>query len=292
MTTPVISVVIPTFNRPVQLRSCLESLAAQSIEKSRFEVLVVDDGGDPPAQPVAAGLRIEVLRQANQGPAAARNLAARQARSPLLVFTDDDCRPHAGWLASLLAAFEQYPGALLGGATLCGLPENPCAGVSQLIQDFAYRWYNANPADAAFFASSNLAVPAQAFRDLGGFHPAFRTAEDRDLCDRWRSAGRPLRFVPEARVIHAHPLTLGSFARQHFDYGRGARRYQLAHRTRSGRSSIHPAFYLSVLSALPKALRTQCRPVAAGLLLALWQAANAAGFFFETLRPEGPHAAK
>ncbi len=286
MSGPAITAVIPTFNRPVQLQACLNSLAAQSLDRSRFEVIVVDDGGQPPARPVPNGLRLEVLRQPNRGPAAARNLAAGHARSPILAFTDDDCRPGAAWLQSLLDAAERRPGALLGGATRNGLPDNPYAIASQLIQDIAYRWYNSGPEGAGFFASNNLALPREAFLDLGGFHPGFRTAEDRDLCDRWRAAGHPLHHVPEAEVVHAHPLTLRSFARQHFDYGRGARRYQLAHRARTGRSSIDPRFYWSILVGLPGTLASKRRPLAVAASLAVWQAANTAGFVAEMLRPE------
>jgi glycosyltransferase involved in cell wall biosynthesis len=42
--SPAISVVIPTFNRATMLGATLESLAAQSIPKHRYEVPVVDDG--------------------------------------------------------------------------------------------------------------------------------------------------------------------------------------------------------------------------------------------------------
>lgn len=292
MSEPEISVIIPTFNRGEELQCCLAALAAQTLGRERFEVLVVDDGSQPPAQPAPNGLRLEILRQSNRGPAAARNLGSSRARAEILAFTDDDCRPRAGWLEALVEAAGRHPGALLGGATRNGLDDNPYAEASQLIQDQVYRWYNCGADGARFFASNNLAAPRRAFLDLGGFHPEFRTAEDRDLCDRWRAAGGRLLYVPEAEVIHARRLTLGSFVRQHFAYGRGARRYQLAHRERTGRSSIDPGFYRFLLAALPRTLEGQRRPVAVAALLAVWQAANLAGFVAEALRRGGPHAAR
>ncbi len=290
MSGPDISVIVPTFNRGDDLQCCLDHLASQSLDKTRFEVLVVDDGSHPPAQPAAKGLRLEVLRQENRGPAAARNHGAAHARGEILAFTDDDCRPQAGWLAALLEAAERHAGALLGGATRNGLQDNPFSEASQLIQDQVYRWYNSSADEAAFFASNNLAAPRRAFLELGGFNPAFRTAEDRDLCDRWRASGRRLRYVAEAEVIHARRLTLGSFVRQHFAYGRGARRYQLAHRARTGRSSVDPGFYRFLLGTLPWMLKRHGRPVTAAALLALWQTANCAGFVAESLRRGGPDA--
>lgn len=292
MSRPDVSVIIPTFNRGEELQGCLDRLGSQTLGKARFEVLVVDDGSQPPAQPAANGLRLEVLRQPNQGPAAARNLGASRARAELLVFTDDDCRPQAGWLEALWEAARRQPGALLGGATRNGLDDNPYAAASQLIQDQVYRWYNCRADGAAFFASNNLAAPKRAFLELGGFNPGFRTAEDRDLCDRWRAAGGRLLYVPEAEVIHAHRLTLGSFLRQHFSYGCGARRYQLAHRARTGKSTIDGGFYRFLLATLPGALAGQRRPATVAALLVLWQAANCAGFVAEALQPGGQNAAR
>lgn len=297
MTSPALSVVIPTCNRPAQLAACLHSLAAQTLPPALFEIIVVDDGGAAPAAPALApffsSLPLRHLRQPNAGPAAARNAGAALARGRWLAFTDDDCLPEPAWLQTLHSAFLLHPETLLGGATLNALPANPCSAASQLIQDFAYAYYNASPRHARFFASNNLALPAAAFASLGGFHPAFRTAEDRDLCDRWLASTRPALFLPEARVLHAHRLSLASFCRQHLAYGRGARRFQLAHRRRASRSSIEPAFYLSILRRLPHSLAAQPNPLRTAALLALWQAANTTGWLLETLQsPRNSHASR
>ena len=50
-TAPLVSVVIPTFNRAQDLRRCLDSLVAQSFKK--FEVLVCDDGSTDNSESVA-----------------------------------------------------------------------------------------------------------------------------------------------------------------------------------------------------------------------------------------------
>jgi glycosyltransferase involved in cell wall biosynthesis len=50
---PSFSVVVPTRNGPGQLAECLASLAAQDYPADRFEVVVVDDGSDPPIRSVA-----------------------------------------------------------------------------------------------------------------------------------------------------------------------------------------------------------------------------------------------
>jgi glycosyltransferase involved in cell wall biosynthesis len=85
---PQFSVVLPTHNRPALLAEAVASVLAQSV--SDFELLVVDDGSEPPAV-VAADDRIRLLRfEENRGPAAARNAGIDAARGTYLAFLDDD----------------------------------------------------------------------------------------------------------------------------------------------------------------------------------------------------------
>jgi len=287
MSVPEVSVIIPTCNRPDQLSACLEALAVQSLGRERFEVIVVDDGGAAPAEPVLAGfsarLNLRSARQSNAGPAAARNAGSRLARGHWLAFTDDDCAPAPGWLEGFQNAFSRNPDALLGGMTVNALYANPYSCASQLVQDFVYAYYNMDPIRARFFASNNIAMPADRFHALGGFNSGFRTSEDRDLCARWLASSRPMIFTTEALVRHAHPLDLVSYWCQHRSYGRGARKFQRAFRALSGRSSIEPSFYYFLLRSLPASLIRHHMPFAMAALLGVWQAANLTGWFLETL---------
>jgi GT2 family glycosyltransferase len=168
----------------------------------------------------------------------------------------------------------------VGGHTVNGLPGNPFAAASQLIVDLVYAHYNAEPGRGRFIASNNLAVRMDALLRAGGFDAAFRTSEDRELCDRWLAGGGRIVLAPEAVVEHAHPLTLDRFAAQHFAYGRGAHRFHRARARRgSGRFIDETRFH----ARLPALLRDAApRPRLAALLL-VWQAANAAGFAWEAL---------
>jgi GT2 family glycosyltransferase len=287
--TPLFSVIIPTRGRHAQLAACLASLAAQDFPRERFEVIVVDDGSVPPvdgcAAPFRARLDLRLFAQPNAGPAAARNRGAAEARARFLAFTDDDCLPDPRWLAALAEGFDAAPDALVGGRTVNALACNAYSATSQLIIDVVYDHYNAGRGGARFFASNNFAVPAAAFRDAGGFDESFRCSEDREFCDRWLARGLNLVYAPAALVHHAHALGAGSLWRQHFGYGRGA--YQF-HRKREARGagSFKPesAFYSKLLrAALAQTGVAQSLKMTA--LLAWAQAANAAGFFYERLRP-------
>ena len=284
--SPAFSVVIPTRERPAQLASCLDSLVRAQEPPGGFEVIVVDDGGDAQLEAVLGPLRdrleLTLLHRPHRGPAAARNAGVQHARGEMLAFTDDDMLVDPGWLAALAARSSARPGAAIGGRTVNALAGNRCSRVSQWIVERAYSHHNEQSDGPRFFAANNLALPAADFRDLGGFDPAFRTSEDRDLCARWRESGRPMAYAPEAVALHARELDLAGFWRQHFGYGRGAFAHRRASRARGAPATdrIQPAFHLRVMYLGLRRLISDPREA---LLIVLWQLANAAGFLREGL---------
>ncbi len=290
---PVVTIVIPTFARPLQLRACLASLAEQTLSDP-WEVVVVDDGSPQSLEGVAlewmGRLDLRVIRQANAGPAAARNRGVQEARGIWIAFTDDDCRPEPQWLDTLVRSARERPGALVGGTTLNGLDSELFASTSQLIVDLVYTHFNADLDNSYFLASNNMLCARECFLSLGGFDSSFPRAgaEDRDFCDRWRIAGWPLIWRPEARVQHRHYQFLGTFIDLHVRYGRGAYLYQ-AKRKQRGSGTIHDdlgfhgTLFRRVRGHLAKRnlhILEQLQLVGA---LALWQVANAVGFFIEAL---------
>ncbi len=239
------SVIVPSYNRPAELRRCLTALQRLS-RADGVEIVVVDDGGERPAAPVAeqvpGDIDVRVIRQANRGPAAARNAGARAARGEWLAFTDDDCRPVPGWLRGLEAALAQDPSALVGGQTVNALADNRWAEASQLLVD---RVIAATP--GGFLPTCNLAVQRERFLASGGYDEGFGTAagEDRAFCDGWRARGGRIVLVDGAVVLHEHDLTAGSFWRQHANYGAAARQ---VHGQPDGTGPWSPRDYVTLLA--------------------------------------------
>jgi glycosyltransferase involved in cell wall biosynthesis len=286
---PLFSVILPTRDRPASLARCLDALVAQTVERDRFEVLVVDDGSRRHPEDIVAArngaLDIRLLAQENAGPAAARNAGAKQARGRVLAFTDDDCAPASGWLAALEHAFEKTPDHMIGGHTENRVERNAYSDVSQSLVSYLYEYYN-DGQGVRFLTSNNMAVPAARFRALGGFSARFprAAAEDRDLCERWVRAGLAMGFAPDAVVEHHHVLTLRTFWNQHFNYGRGAHGFHAARATRGyGRLRVEPLRFYFGLLRYPLVRDRSVRGVHHAALMALTQVANAAGFFYEAL---------
>jgi|KBSSwiStaDraftv2_1062776.scaffolds.fasta_scaffold00005_189 GT2 family glycosyltransferase len=278
------SIVIPTYRRSGPLARCLAAVAALDYPREAVEVLVVDDGGASPELADVATPKVRLLRQEHAGPAAARNRGAEEAQGELLAFLDDDCEPAADWLRALEAALRAHPDALIGGRVVNALPRNVFSSASHTLTEYLYAYYNPVPQAARFFTSNNMAFRREAFLTVGGFDARYlrAAAEDRELCDRWASLGRPLVFRPEAVVAHAHELSPLAFWRQHLAYGAGAFHF---HAARSRRNAVPiriypPSFYLRLL-AYPFSRARLPRACALAGILAISQVANAAGFFRE-----------
>jgi GT2 family glycosyltransferase len=251
--TPSFSILIATYNRPRQLRNCLEHITQLDYPREHFEVIVVDDGSEQPLDDVIAAfadrLDCRLVVQENAGVSAARNMGAVYARKTFLAILDDDCIPLPDWLTQLATQLQQTPRALIGGKTLNALPDNVYSEASHAILVVLYEHYNRDPQQAHFFTSMNTAMRRNLFIEIGGYDDIHfpYAGEDRDLIDRWRLNGLPAIYVPQAQVLHAHDLDLRGYWRQHCNYSRVAHTFHEVHHARANQQvSFEPMFHFRV----------------------------------------------
>ena len=198
---PDVSVVIPARDAAATLPRTLAALEAQTLDRPRFEVLVVDDGSSDATAALAGASpvvdRVVHVRGAAgaAGPGAARNAGVAEARSPLVAFTDADCFPEPGWLAAGLAALEAAD--LVQGRVV---PERPPGPYDRTVNV---------PGLHGLFETANLLVRRELLDALGGFTPGPRPfggkelGEDTSFGWRARRAGARVAFAPGAVVAHA-----------------------------------------------------------------------------------------
>lgn len=297
---PDVTVVVPTFGRAGFLADLLAALAAQTLDPTRFEVVVVDDAspdetwgrlGELCSRTTLRLLGLRLGENGGQGPG--RNAGVARARAPVVAFTDDDCIPAPGWLEALSRP-------LLPGA---GAPDRPV-----VVQGRTLPW----PEDAGgvgpwfrslwvlgpswLFETCNIAYRRADLETAGGFASRAGAPTDRtgklvgeDALLGWRVVERGARlvFCEAALVHHRHlPASYGQWLQAQWGksvFPRLAARSVLARRAFWGRWFLAPrtaAFDLAVAGALLGALTGRARwLVAAGpwVGLALPEAAGRPG---------------
>jgi len=195
--TLIASVVVPVRGRPRELSDCLSAIAGQKLCHGGLEVLICDDGSEPPLRadefaPSIAGEYTKWLRQEPRGPAAARNLGVHVASSPVVIFVDSDVILDASCIATLVRALDANPDWLGAEARLepVGEGEGPL-------------WDAPTSTAGGHYHTAAIAYRKNALKDTGGFDETFVFAacEDVDLAVRILAVG-PIGFVPEARAFH------------------------------------------------------------------------------------------
>lgn len=254
-----ISVVVPTRDRPDALARCLAALAEQRTTEP-LEVVVVDDGGGA----VAPGGR--VVQAGGRGPAAARNLGVRAARGRVVCFVDDDCVPAADWAQRLANACGE--GGAAAGDTVADPAAGAAARAAQLLTNTLLRASRDDATGELRFAPTCNLACAAATLAAQPFDESFALAagEDREWCARLVARGGVLRHVPEAVVVHRPRLGVRGLVRQQVRYGRGA----VGFRSAGGRLA-GAAFYRGLARETVRS-----GPAVAGLV-ALAQVSIAAG---------------
>ncbi|MEO1554094.1 MAG: glycosyltransferase family 2 protein, partial [Pseudomonadota bacterium] len=125
-----ISVVVPTFNRPDGLKRAVMSVFQQTLAADGFDLIIVDNAPDGSAADTIAELRTAcpetinfiALHEPAAGVANARNRAMRAVKTDLVAFLDDDQSAPKSWLEALLNAHHRTPAAVTFGPVRTVLP--------------------------------------------------------------------------------------------------------------------------------------------------------------------------
>jgi glycosyltransferase involved in cell wall biosynthesis len=230
--SPRISVLIATHDRPELLRACLASFAEQTLDRSDFEVVVVDDGSRDPVVPAAVdelAHRVQIfgVRIQHAGRAAAKNLAVMLARAPVVLFFDDDDRAAPDYLERHVAGHDARPDeavAVLGHTDWS--PELERTPLMRYVTDvdrmlFAYeRLRDGQVLDWHGFWEGRVSCKRSLLLRHGLHDQLLSYSIDVELA--WRLRGTALRVVYDAAAVSlmARPIDVDAFGERSQAKGR------------------------------------------------------------------------
>jgi glycosyltransferase involved in cell wall biosynthesis len=193
------SVIVPVRNGAAVLGRLMSALAEQTLTPESFEVIVGDDGS---TDGTTDGLesddgRVRVARGPAVGSYAARNRAARLARSRVLAFCDADCIPSTTWLEAGLAAIAE---ADIVGGFIRGVGSTP--PTIWTIVDMETFVDQERAVRAGGLLTGNLFVRRELFERLGGFDDTLRRTGDYEFARRCHAAGARVVFSRAPVVDH------------------------------------------------------------------------------------------
>lgn len=121
-TQPLVSIIIPTYNRSQKIQRCLDTVVSQTY--SNLEVFVIDDASHRNFE-YTADSRVQVIRNTkNLGPGPCRNIGMQQARGEFIVFLDSDDYWDVNFLKVAVAALTENPAAAMVYANGCDVDEH------------------------------------------------------------------------------------------------------------------------------------------------------------------------
>ncbi|MDZ4404503.1 glycosyltransferase [Prosthecobacter sp.] len=188
------SIIIPTCNRPEDLRRCLQTLQPQ-LDTQLCEVIVADDSRDERTRQLLAAQFpwVKVIPGPRCGPAANRNAGACHATGLWLIFIDDDVIPEPGFLKAYLDVLNEAGDHGIFHGLTRSMP-----ATSSLL------WEAPEVLEKLdLFPSCNFAIRRSLYEQAGGFDERFNPSfEDMEFSSRLKAQGEECRFVPEAAVHH------------------------------------------------------------------------------------------
>jgi len=256
-----ISIIIPVFNRPDELRELLQSLAAQTDKD--FEVIVVEDGSEKRSDGIipqfSDSLDIRYFYKENSGPGLSRNYGCERAKSIFFVFLDSDCVLPEHYINTLKPHIDQIDA--FGG------PDRALPTFTPIQKAISYSMTSplttggirGGKASLEKFhpRSFNMGFSRKVWKTTGGFS-SMRFGEDVDLSIRIFDHGFRAILIPECYVYHKRRTDFKKFFKQ--VYNSGIARINLYKRHPKSLKLVHffpAAFVVYQVLSIPHAIYHQ-----------------------------------
>lgn len=219
-----LTLVIPVYNRPEEMRELLQSLSVQT--NTDFDMIIVEDGSTRSSEEVVKEysdrLRISYYIKENTGPGLTRNYGSDRVESEYILYLDSDCVLPDTYIQSLHNYLSENSVDVFGG------PDSAAEDFSDYQKAISYSMTSffttggirggKKRLDKFFPRSFNMGYKKSTYDKVGGFSP-MRYGEDIELSYRLTANNCTSVLIPEAYVYHKRRSTDKSFCKQVFYFG-------------------------------------------------------------------------
>ncbi|WP_420602040.1 glycosyltransferase [Flagellimonas sp.] len=212
-----ISIIVPVYNRPEEIRELLESLLKQDF-KGDYEVVIVEDGSTESSEEVVKKfhdkLHISYYYKENTGPGDSRNFGMQKAKGNYFIILDSDCILPEQYLTEVNMELENEFIHCFGGPDAADQSFTTVQKAINYVMTsfFTTGGIRGGSKSVGKFQprSFNMGISREAFKKVGGFgriHPG----EDPDLTFRIWKGGFESRLFPKAYVYHKRRIDWNKF---------------------------------------------------------------------------------
>ncbi|ELY95665.1 glycosyltransferase AglE [Natrialba hulunbeirensis JCM 10989] len=197
---PFVSIIIPVYNDPEGIRSCLTALQSQAYPETQFEVLVVDNGSTDGTRDVIRDFSVQLLVEDEvQGSYAARNKGIEASDGDVLAFVDADCTPEPEWVAAGVETMSQEDADLVAGRVRFEFtPDRTPAERFDAMGNMR----NDKTVPEGVGKTANLFVRKTVVNEIGTFPQNLRSGGDVYWTRAATNAGMKIAYSPDAIVNH------------------------------------------------------------------------------------------
>jgi len=201
---PFVSVIIPVYNDPVRLQTCLQALEEQTYPKCVYEVIVVDNGSDESITSIITQFsQVKTSYETRPGSYAARNKGLSLARGEVIAFTDSDCIPAPDWIERGVTKLQSIPNCgIVGGKIEMFFkdPHHPTA--VEIYDSMTYFKQKEHIEQDEFSVTANLFTFKHVFDHIGRFDSELKSGGDWKWGRRVASFRYTLAYADDVRVAH------------------------------------------------------------------------------------------
>lgn len=219
---PLVSIIVPFFNKVEYTIDCLFALNKQAFKN--YEVILIDDASSRDDCSILSSINgVTVIRnEVNLGYLLSCNLAASESKGDYIVQLNNDTLVLEGWLESLINTFEQHPEAGLVGSLLLavngqiseagGIIFNDASGYNYGRGKSPYEKRFNYCREVDYCSGASIIIKRRIWESLGGYDETYAPAyyEDTDLAMRVRALGYKVIYNPFSRVVHHEGISSGT----------------------------------------------------------------------------------